>query len=83
MTSRMQKSETQQSEMQTLRAEEPAKLERLYYLDWLRVIAVFGVFLSHTGDIFDTLYWHTRQHAFSYGRLIPDIKGGLISKPGI
>ncbi len=35
--------------------------DRLYYLDWLRVLAVFGVFISHTGDIFDTLYWHTRQ----------------------
>ena len=62
MISRMQKSETQHSEVQTLSTEEPAKHERLYYLDWLRVIAVFGVFLSHTGDIFDTLYWHTRQN---------------------
>lgn len=35
--------------------------DRLYYLDWLRVLAVCGVFISHTGDIFDTLYWHTRQ----------------------
>ena len=58
----MQKSEIQHSKMQPLGTEEPAKHERLYYLDWLRVIAVFGVFLSHTGDIFDTLYWHTRQN---------------------
>jgi len=58
----MQKSEIQHSDTQLLSTEEPAKQERLYYLDWLRVIAVFGVFLSHTGDIFDTLYWHTRQN---------------------
>ncbi len=60
MASRMQKSEIQHSEIQQLSTEEPAKHERLYYLDWLRVIAVFGVFISHTADIFDTLYWHTR-----------------------
>lgn len=35
--------------------------ERLYYLDWLRVLAVLGVFYAHTADIFDTLYWHIRQ----------------------
>jgi len=58
----MQKSEIQLSETQLLSTEEPAKHERLYYLDWLRVIAVFGVFISHTADIFDTLYWHTRQN---------------------
>jgi peptidoglycan/LPS O-acetylase OafA/YrhL len=58
----MQKSETQHSEIQLLDTEEPAKHERLYYLDWLRVIAVAGVFISHTADIFDTLYWHTRQN---------------------
>lgn len=40
---------------------EPVKHERLYYLDWLRVLAVLGIFVSHTADIFDTLYWHTRQ----------------------
>jgi peptidoglycan/LPS O-acetylase OafA/YrhL len=62
MISRMQKSETQHSEIQPPRTEEPAKHERLYYLDWLRVIAVAGVFISHTADIFDTLYWHTRQN---------------------
>ena len=56
MISRMQKSETQHSEIQPPRTEEPAKQERLYYLDWLRVIAVAGVFISHTADIFDTLY---------------------------
>jgi glucan biosynthesis protein C len=41
--------------------EEPVQRKRLYYLDWLRVLAVLGVFIAHTGDIFDTLYWHTRN----------------------
>jgi peptidoglycan/LPS O-acetylase OafA/YrhL len=40
---------------------DPVKHERLHYLDWLRVLAVLGVFVAHTADIFDTLYWHTRQ----------------------
>lgn len=37
--------------------------ERLRYLDWLRVLAVVGVFYAHAGDIFDTLYWHIRHDA--------------------
>jgi acyltransferase-like protein len=41
--------------------EEPIQRERLYYLDWLRVLAVLGVFYAHTADIFDTFYWHMRQ----------------------
>ncbi len=47
--------------MEPLRAEGPLQKERLYYLDWLRVLAVLGVFFAHTADIFDTLYWHVRQ----------------------
>jgi glucan biosynthesis protein C len=31
--------------------------KRLYYLDWLRVLAVLGVFYAHAISIFDTLYW--------------------------
>jgi glucan biosynthesis protein C len=37
------------------------KQERLYYLDWLRVLIVLGVFYAHTIYIFDLLYWHTRS----------------------
>ena len=29
---------------------------RHYYLDWLRVLAVAGVFLSHTITVFNLLY---------------------------
>jgi glucans biosynthesis protein C len=62
MIPRTQNGGIQHSDLQQLGTEEQTKHERLYYLDWLRVIAVFGVFLSHTADIFDTLYWHTRQN---------------------
>lgn len=34
---------------------------RLYYLDWLRVIAVFGVFLFHAVHPFDHLAWHIKN----------------------
>ncbi|MFN2137949.1 MAG: acyltransferase family protein, partial [Candidatus Promineifilaceae bacterium] len=34
---------------------------RLYYLDWLRVIAVFGVFLFHAVHPFDALPWHIKN----------------------
>ncbi len=53
--------EKEHSEIKPLVFRERVKHERLYYLDWLRVLAVLGVFVAHTADIFDTLYWHTRQ----------------------
>jgi glucan biosynthesis protein C len=34
---------------------------RLYYLDWLRVLAVTGVFISHAITIFNLLYWHVSE----------------------
>lgn len=34
---------------------------RLYYLDWLRVIAVFGVFLFHAVHPFDMTPWHIKN----------------------
>jgi len=51
--------------------EEPVQQERLYYLDWLRVVAVLGVFYAHTAEIFDTFYWHLRQagHSVIWGAL--------------
>lgn len=42
-------------------ADEPEDEERLYYLDWLRVLAVVGVFYAHAIDIFDMYYWHMRN----------------------
>lgn len=32
--------------------------ERLSYLDWLRVLAVLGVFYAHALSIFNIFYWH-------------------------
>ena len=38
------------------------KPERLYYLDWLRVILIFGVFLFHAVHPFDALIpWHIKN----------------------
>jgi glucan biosynthesis protein C len=53
--------EIQHADIKPPGIEEPVQQKRLYYLDWLRVLAVFGVFVAHTADIFDTLYWHVRQ----------------------
>lgn len=35
--------------------------QRLYYLDWLRVIAVLGVFLFHAVHPFDFFPWHIKN----------------------
>jgi peptidoglycan/LPS O-acetylase OafA/YrhL len=38
------------------------KKQRLYYLDWLRVILIFGVFLFHALHPFDALlFWHIKN----------------------
>lgn len=34
---------------------------RLYYLDWLRVLAVGGVFYAHALSIFNLFYWHMNE----------------------
>lgn len=34
---------------------------RLYYFDWLRVLAVLGVFHAHALSIFNLLYWHMNE----------------------
>src|SRR5947199_9952629 len=48
--------------MKSLKAEETTRTrERLHYLDWLRVLAVLGVFYAHSINIFDMLYWHVRS----------------------
>ena len=38
---------------------------RLHYLDWLRVIAVFGVFLFHAVHPFDLTGWHIKNDELS------------------
>src|SRR5450759_1194298 len=32
------------------------KQQRIYYLDWLKMLAIAGVFLIHSGTMFDMLY---------------------------
>jgi glucans biosynthesis protein C len=45
--------------------------ERLTYLDWLRVIALFGVFLYHCLQPFSTDEWHVKNAELSDGITIP------------
>ena len=34
---------------------------RIHYLDWLRVLAVLGVFYAHSIFVFDMFYWHIQE----------------------
>jgi acyltransferase-like protein len=57
--------------MKSFSAEETTPTrERLHYLDWLRVLAVLGVFYAHTINIFDILYWHIRGGGQSSGLIV-------------
>src|SRR6266568_1429276 len=49
--------------MKSISVEEPAaealvgeKQQRIYYIDWLRMLAIVGVFLIHSGNMFNMLY---------------------------
>jgi hypothetical protein len=55
--------------------EKPIYRERLHYLDWLRVLAVLGVFYAHSADIFDMYYLHVRGEAQSASWIILVIFG--------
>jgi glucan biosynthesis protein C len=37
------------------------KSDRLYYIDWLRVIAILGVFMFHAVHPFDATDWHIKN----------------------
>ena len=42
--------------------------ERLYYLDWLRVLAMFGIFLFHNARFYDVFTdWHVKNASTSLG----------------
>ncbi len=57
--------------MSTFKAKETLHThKRLHYLDWLRVLAVLGVFYAHSINIFDTLYWHIRGGGQSSGLIV-------------
>ncbi|MFN8486235.1 MAG: hypothetical protein U0350_01505 [Caldilineaceae bacterium] len=38
---------------------------RLHYLDWLRLLAIFGVFLYHAVHPFDFTNWHIKNAELS------------------
>lgn len=44
--------------MRSLSVKKTTHTERLHYLDWLRVLAVVGVFYAHANYIYNSLYWH-------------------------
>lgn len=37
-----------------------SKSERKYFIDWLRIILIFSVFLYHIGMYFNPWYWHVK-----------------------
>ncbi len=41
------------------------KSTRLHYIDWLRVLAILGVFLYHAVHPFDLTYWHVKNNELS------------------
>ena len=46
------------------------KPTRLYYLDWLRVLAMFSIFFFHNARFFDSWDWHVKNAETGLG---PDI----------
>lgn len=36
-------------------------MRRLFYLDWLRILAILAVFLFHSTRFFDPYYWHVKN----------------------
>ena len=42
-----------------------SKPTRLYYIDWLRVLAMLSIFLYHCDRFFDSLEWHVKNSVTS------------------
>lgn len=36
-------------------------MKRIYFIDWLRIVAIVLVFLFHNAHFFDTMYWHVKN----------------------
>jgi len=36
-------------------------MKRIYYIDWLRIIAIMAVFFFHASHFFDPIYWHVKN----------------------
>jgi glucans biosynthesis protein C len=45
-------------------------MKRIYFIDWLRIIAIMVVFIFHNSRFFDTLYWHVKNPQQSEGVLM-------------
>ena len=44
---------------------------RLYFLDWLRVLAMFGIFFFHNARLFDEFNdWHVKNATTNLGASI-------------
>src|SRR6516225_9441355 len=56
--------------MKSVSVEGTPQTGRLHYLDWLRVLAVLGVFYAHAANIYDSLYWHVRGSEQSAGLIV-------------
>jgi glucans biosynthesis protein C len=54
------------------------KKERLYYIDWLRMLAVLGVFYAHAAWLFDLLYsWRIESTGNAYALVVFGNQWGL------
>jgi glucans biosynthesis protein C len=51
---------------------ENQKLERQYYIDWLRILLIISVFLFHIGMIFNTWGWHIKNDQ-QYGGMLRNV----------
>lgn len=36
-------------------------MKRIYYIDWLRILAILMVFFFHSSHFFDPIYWHVKN----------------------
>ena len=45
-------------------------MKRIYYVDWLRILAIMAVFFFHSSRFFDPLYWHVKNPRQSASVLI-------------
>ena len=45
----------------------PIKSNRLHYIDWLRVLAMFSIFFFHNSRFFDFYGWHVKNAETSLG----------------
>lgn len=45
-------------------------MKRIYYIDWLRILAIIIVFFFHTSHFFDPMYWHVKNPVRSESVLI-------------